>query len=438
MGTPVIAIVGRPNVGKSTLFNRIVGRRISIVEDRPGITRDRIYAASEWTGRDFRVIDTGGLDFGESDPIVERIRAQVELAIDEADAILLVVDVVEGATPADEEIADALRRSGKPVVVAANKSDNTSRTVHSYDFYRLGFPEVIPVSAVHGLGIGDLLDAVLALVDPSENGEGYSEDTIKTAVIGRPNVGKSSLVNAILGEDRVLVSEAPGTTRDAVDTPFSLDGQDYVLIDTAGMRKRGKVYESTERYSVLRALRAIERCDVAVLVLDATQGVTEQDKRIAGLALAAGRAAVIAVNKWDAIEKDGKTAQEFEKIIRSHFLFMPWAPVAFVSAKTGQRVRRVLEMASEAAESHSMRIGTSTVNTVVHEATGLVPPPASKGRRLKVLYATQVSVRPPTFAVFVNDPELMHFSYERYLENQLREAFGFSGTPVRLEVRARS
>lgn len=438
MSAPVFAVVGRPNVGKSTLFNRIVGQRISIVEDKPGITRDRIYAASEWTGREFRVIDTGGLDFGESDPIVERIRAQVELAIDEADVVLFVVDVEAGVTPADEEIADSLRRSGKPVVVVANKADNVGRISHSYDFYRLGFPEVISVSAAHGLGIGDLLDTLLALAGPSENGEDYGDDTIKTAIIGRPNVGKSSLVNAILGEDRVLVSEVPGTTRDAVDTPFELDGQDYVLIDTAGMRKRGKVYESTEHYSVLRALRAIERCDVAVLILDATQGVTEQDKRIAGLALAAGRAAVIAVNKWDAVEKDGKTAQEFEKVIRSHFLFMPWVPVLFVSAKTGQRVRRVLETAAAAAESHAMRINTSTVNTVVQEATGLVPPPANKGRRLKVLYATQVSVRPPTFAVFVNDPELMHFSYERYLENQLREAFGFSGTPIRLQVRARS
>lgn len=437
MGAPVIAIVGRPNVGKSTLFNRLAGERIAIVEDKPGITRDRIYASLEWRGRSLRIIDTGGLEIGESDAIVERIRAQVELAIDEADVILFVVDGVAGITAGDVDIADALRRSGKPVVIAVNKADNPSRLALAYDFYELGFSEICAISAEHGLGTGDLLDLTLDRIDVEIQEPEYGEDRIKIAVIGRPNVGKSSLVNAILGEDRVLVSDIPGTTRDAIDTPFERNGLQFVLIDTAGVRKRGKVYETTEKYSVLRALRAIERCDVAVLVIDGEQGIIEQDKRIAGYALSAGRAMVMAVNKWDAVERDEKTAIEFEQRIRSHFPFMPWAKVLFLSAKTGKRVGRVVEEAAEAAENHAMRIKTSTVNTVVQEAVALVPPPTDKGRRLKVLYATQVAVKPPTFAVFVNDPELMHFSYERYLENQLREAFGFEGTPMRLHVRAR-
>ncbi len=440
MAAPVMAIVGSPNVGKSTLFNRIAGSRIAIVEDRPGITRDRIYAAAEWRARTFRVIDTGGLELGHIDEIRDRIRAQVELAIDEAQVIVLVVDGTVGATGADEEMADLLRRSRKPVIVAVNKLDNPGRLTLAVDFYSLGFPDTLAVSAEHGIGIGDLLDAVYAYfpTDADASDEEDEDEVVKVAVIGRPNVGKSSLINSLLGEDRVLVSPQAGTTRDAVDTPLVMGGQSFVLIDTAGMRKRGKVYETTEKYSVLRALRAIERCDVAVLVMDAEAGIIEQDKRVVGYALDAGRAIVIAVNKWDAVEKDGKTAQEFERNIRSHFPFMPWAPVVFVSARTGRRVSRVLEIAAEAADNHALRIATSTVNTVIQEAVAIVPPPTDKGRRLKILYATQVAVKPPTFAIFVNNPEIMHFSYERYLENQLRESFGFLGTPMRILIRARS
>ena len=433
-----MAIVGSPNVGKSTLFNRIAGSRIAIVEDRPGITRDRIYAAADWRARSFRVIDTGGLEMGHIDEIRDRIRAQVELAIDEAQVIVFVVDGTVGSTGADEEVADLLRRSGKPVVIAVNKLDNPGRLALAADFYGFGFADTIAISAEHGIGIGDLLDAVYDNFPAPEDAPDDEDESIKVAVIGRPNVGKSSLINTLLGEDRVLVSAQAGTTRDAVDTPLVLGDQSFLLIDTAGMRKRGKVYEATEKYSVLRALRAIERCDVAVLVMDGEAGIIEQDKRVVGYALDAGKAIVIAVNKWDAVEKDGKTAQEFEQRIRSHFPFMPWAPIVFVSAKTGRRVSRVLEIAAEAADNHAQRIATSTVNTVIQEAIAIVPPPTDKGRRLKILYATQVAVKPPTFAIFVNNPEMMHFSYERYLENQLRESFGFLGTPIRLLIRARS
>lgn len=438
MATPVMAIVGRPNVGKSTLFNKIVGERIAIVEDRPGITRDRIFAASEWSGNSFRIIDTGGLDFGEDDEIAGRIRAQVELAIDEANVIVFLVDGLTGLTSADEEIADHLRRSHKPVIVAVNKADHPGRLSHAYEFYQLGFGEALSISAEHGLGIGDLLDEIVNHFPRDQEEPTYAEDAIRIAIIGRPNVGKSSMINALLGEDRVLVSNIAGTTRDAIDTELTYAGNPYVLIDTAGVRKRGKVYEKTEKYSVLRALRAIERCDVAVLVIDGEQGIIEQDKHVVGYALEAGKALVIAVNKWDIVEKDHKTAQIFEKNLRSHFPFLSWAPVVFVSAKTGRRVSRVLELSSHVAEQHAMRIQTSTVNTIVQEAVSLTPPPTDKGRRLKVLYATQVSVKPPTFAVFVNTPELMHFSYVRYLENQLRQSFGFEGTPIRILVRQRS
>ncbi len=438
MPAPILAIVGRPNVGKSTLFNKIVGERISIVEDRPGITRDRIFSKAEWTGRSFRLIDTGGLELGENDPMAVRIRAQVELAVDEADVIVLLVDGPAGITSADQEIADLLRREQKKVIIAVNKLDNPSRASLSYDFYRLGFSDVLSISAEHGLGIGDLLDAIIQQFPADEDELEYEEDDVKIAVIGRPNVGKSSLINSLLGEDRVLVSPQAGTTRDAIDSKLQFNDSSFVLIDTAGVRKRGKVYEKTEKYSVLRALKAIERSDVAVLVIDASEGIIEQDKHVVGYALDAGRGIVIAVNKWDLVEKDGKTAQEFERRIRGQFPFLAWAPVVFISAKTGRRVSRVLEVAAEVADNHTQRIATSTVNTVIQEAVALVPPPTDKGKRLKVLYATQVSVRPPTFAVFVNNPEMMHFSYERYLENQLREAFGFLGTPIRILIRQRT
>ncbi len=433
-----MAIVGRPNVGKSTLFNKIAGQRIAIVQDRPGITRDRIYASAEWVGTNFRIIDTGGLEIGEDNAISSRIRAQVELAVDEAQVIVFLVDGPAGITPADQEIADLLRRSGKPVVVAVNKLDNPNLLNQAYEFYTLGFSATVAVSAEHGIGTGDLLDEVVARFSDAEDPQVYGDDVVKIAVIGRPNVGKSSLINGILGEDRVLVSDVAGTTRDAVDTLFDLDGNQFVLIDTAGMRKRGKVYEKTEKYSVLRALKAIERCDVAILVIDGNDGIIEQDKHVVGYALDAGKAVVVAVNKWDIVEKDDKTAQEFERKIRMQFPFLAWAPIAFVSAKTGRRVKTLLEYSAIAAENHAMRISTSTVNTIVQEAVSLSPPPTDKGRRLKIYYATQVSVRPPTFALFVNAPEIMHFSYVRYMENQLRTAFGFEGTPIRLLVRQRS
>ena len=436
MAIPVMAIVGRPNVGKSTLFNRIIGSRLAIVEDRPGITRDRIYAPAEWLSKPFRVVDTGGLEVGEVDEITKRIRAQVELAIDEAQAIVFVVDGLAGPTPADEEIAQWLRTSNKPVVIAVNKLDNPQRNALVYDFYSLGFAEVTAISAEHSTGIGDLLDAVFAHF-PTGEGEEADDDAIRMAVIGRPNVGKSSLVNSLLGEDRVLVNDVAGTTRDAIDTELEWEGQSFVIMDTAGMRKRGKVYEATEKYSVLRALRAIDRSDVAVLVIDGKDGIIEQDKHIAGYALEAGKAIIVAVNKWDIVEKDEKTAQEFEKKFRSQFPFLAWAPIIFVSAKTGRRVERVLETVAQAAENHAMRISTSTVNALIQDAVAITPPPTDRGKRLKILYATQVSVKPPTFAIFVNHAELMHFSYERYLENKLREAFGFAGTPIRLVIRQR-
>ena len=436
MPTPIVAIVGRPNVGKSTLFNRLAGERISIVEDKPGITRDRIYSSSDWLDHKFRIIDTGGIEVGEEDEILFRIREQAELAMNEANVIIFLVDGQDGVTSADKEVAQLLYRTRKPVVLAVNKLDNPKMMQTVYDFYELGFGEPYGISSSHGTGLGDLLDEV-AKHFPEEYEEKYSEDTIKVSIIGRPNVGKSSLVNALLGEERVMVSDVAGTTRDAVDTEFTVDGQDFVLIDTAGMRKKGKVYETTERYSVMRAMSAIERSDVCVLVINAEEGIIEQDKRIVGYALEAGRAIIIVVNKWDVIEKDDRTAVEFEKQIRKEFPFMPWAPVLFVSAKTKQRIHKIPELVKVCSENHSMRISTSTVNAIIEDAVTMVPPPTDKGRKMRVYYTTQVAVRPPSFATFVNDPELMHFSYQRYLENKLRDAFGFEGTPIKIFVRKR-
>ncbi len=434
---PVVAIVGRANVGKSTLFNRMTGQRIAIVEDIPGVTRDRISAPCDWNGREFQLVDTGGLELDEEDEMTNLIRVQAEMAIDEADVIVFLVDGRDGVTGTDREVANLLRRSGKPVTVAVNKLDHPTHQSLAYEFYELGFDEPIGISAEHGQGTGDLLDAVVSHL-PDETSPLVGEDVIKVAIIGRPNVGKSSLVNAILGQERVMVSPLAGTTRDAIDLPLMTDGQSYLLIDTAGLRKRGKVYEGIEKYSVIRALRAIERCDVAVLVLDGHEGIREQDKRIAGLAVQAGRAVMVVVNKWDIVEKDDKTAPHFEQNIRDEFQFMRWAPIAFVSAKSKQRIQRVLPMVRETAENHAMRITTATLNRVLGDATGAVPPPSNKGRKLRVYYATQVGTKPPTIAVFVNDPELMHFSYQRYLENQFRLAFGFEGTPMRLFIRART
>ncbi|GAM13858.1 ribosome biogenesis GTPase Der [Mesobacillus selenatarsenatis] len=435
MTKPVVAIVGRPNVGKSTIFNRIVGERISIVEDIPGVTRDRIYSSAEWLTHDFNIIDTGGIDLGD-EPFLDQIRQQAEIAIDEADVIIFLVNGREGVTSADEEVAKILYRSNKPVVLAVNKIDNPEMRDMIYDFYALGFGEPFPISGSHGLGLGDLLDEA-AKHFPKDKKDEYDKDAIKFSLIGRPNVGKSSLVNAILGEERVIVSDIAGTTRDAIDSQVTYNGQKYVIIDTAGMRKKGKVYETTEKYSVLRALRAIERTDVVLVVINAEEGIIEQDKHIAGYAEEAGRAVIIVVNKWDAIEKDEKTMKEFEEQIRAHFQFLSYAPIVFLSAKTKKRIHTLMPMIDMASENHAMRVQTNILNEVIMDAIAMNPTPTDKGKRLKIYYATQVSVKPPTFVVFVNEPELMHFSYERFLENRIRDAFDFTGTPIKIFARQR-
>ncbi|MFD1774142.1 ribosome biogenesis GTPase Der [Paenibacillus rhizophilus] len=437
MARPVVAIVGRPNVGKSTIFNRLIGDRLAIVEDKPGITRDRIYGVSEWNGKAFSVIDTGGIEIDGEDTILKSIRVQAELAIEEADLIVFMCEAKSGLTNADEEVAQLLFRSGKPVILAINKVDNMKRAEDIYEFYSLGFGDPIGISGSHGTGIGDLLDAVTEKL-PEPKDEEYDEDVIRVALIGRPNVGKSSLVNAILGEERVIVSDVAGTTRDAIDTPFERDGQRYVLIDTAGMRKRGKVYETTEKYSVMRAMRAIERADVVLVVINGEEGIIDQDKHIAGYAHDAGKASMFVVNKWDAVEKDDKTMQHFENKIRDHFLFMTYAPVVFLSALTKQRLHKLLPIVQHVAQQHSLRIATHLLNDVVSDAVAINPPPTDKGRRLRINYVTQVAVKPPTVVVFVNDPSLMHFSYERYLENKIRGAFNFEGTPIRIFTRRKS
>ncbi|WP_010273886.1 ribosome biogenesis GTPase Der [Paenibacillus senegalensis] len=437
MARPVIAIVGRPNVGKSTIFNRLIGDRLAIVEDKPGVTRDRLYGTGEWLDTTFNVIDTGGIEIDGEDEIIKSVKVQAELAIEEADVIIFMVDGKAGLTPADEEIGQLLFRSGKPIVLAVNKVDNPQRAEMIYEFYSLGFGDPIPISGSHGIGIGDLLDAALEKCPPDDQDE-YGEEVIKVALIGRPNVGKSSLVNAILGEERVIVSGVAGTTRDAIDTPFERDGQDFVLIDTAGMRKRGKVYENTEKYSVMRAMKAIERADVVLIVINGEEGIIEQDKHIAGYAHEAGKACVLIVNKWDAVEKDDKTLQQFTQSIRDHFLFMSYAPILFVSAKTKQRLHKLLPLVVQVAENHAMRVTTHLLNDIIMDAVAINPPPTDKGRRLRINYVTQVAVKPPTFILFVNSPELMHFSYERYLENKIRGAFNFEGTPLRIMTRRKS
>jgi GTPase len=435
LAKPTVAIVGRPNVGKSTIFNRIAGERISIVEDVPGVTRDRIYSTGEWLNHQFNIIDTGGIDIGD-EPFLEQIRQQAEIAIEEADVIIFITSGREGITSADEEVAKILYRSNKPVVLAVNKVDNPEMRSDIYEFYSLGFGEPFPISGTHGLGLGDLLDEVVKHF-PKNQGNEYEDDVIKFCLIGRPNVGKSSLVNAILGEERVIVSDIAGTTRDAVDSPYKYDGRKYTIIDTAGMRKKGKIYESTEKYSVLRALKAIDRSDVVLVVLNAEEGILEQDKKIAGYAHEAGRGVIIVVNKWDAIEKDEKTMKEFETKIRDHFLFLDYAPIVFLSAKTKKRIHTLMPMIDLVSDNHSMRVQTNVLNDVIMDAIAMNPTPTDNGRRLKIFYATQVSVKPPTFVLFVNDPELLHFSYERFIENQIRNAFGFVGTPIRIFARQR-
>lgn len=436
MTKPVVAIVGRPNVGKSTIFNRIVGERVSIVEDTPGVTRDRIYSSGEWLTHEFNVIDTGGIEIGDA-PFQTQIRAQAEIAIDEADVIIFMVNVREGVTQNDELVAQILYKSKKPVVLAVNKVDNPDMRNDIYDFYSLGFGEPFPLSGSHGLGLGDLLEEVSKHFK-KDTSDPYDDDTIRLSLIGRPNVGKSSLINAILGEERVIVSNIPGTTRDAIDTVYSYEGQDYVLIDTAGMRKKGKVYESTEKYSVLRALKAIERSNVVLVVLDAEQGIIEQDKRVAGYAHEEGKAIVIVVNKWDTLEKDSNTMKKFMDEVRKNFQFLDYAQIAFVSAKEKMRLRTLFPLINEASENHKKRVQSSTLNEVITDAIAMNPTPTDKGRRLNIFYATQVAIEPPTFVVFVNDVELMHFSYKRYLENQIRQAFGFEGTPVHIIARKRN
>ncbi|CAH1852389.1 ribosome biogenesis GTPase Der [Convivina intestini] len=435
MSSPIVAVVGRPNVGKSTLFNRIVGDRIAIVEDQPGVTRDRLYAHAEWLNYDFRLIDTGGIELGDA-PFLTEIRAQVDLAIDEADVILMVVSGREGLTHDDEVVAKMLYKCEKPVVLAVNKVDNPEMRSEVYDFYALGMGEPHPVSGSHGLGLGDVLDDVVAHF-PDEAAE-QEDPAVRFSIIGRPNVGKSSIVNAILGEDRMIVSNIQGTTRDAIDTRFvTNDDDEFVMVDTAGIRKRGKVYENTERYAVMRAMKAIDDSQVVLMVLDAETGIQEQDKHVAGYAHEAGKALIIVVNKWDAIDKDTHTMTDFENLIRQDFKFLDYAPIVFVSAKTGQRLDRLPQMILDVNANHQKRIPSSHLNDVLMDAIAINPTPTDNGRRLRVYYATQVAIAPPTFVIFVNDPELMHFSYQRFLENQIRSSFDFSGTPLKLIIRQR-
>jgi GTP-binding protein len=435
LSKPLVAIVGRPNVGKSTLFNRISGGRTAIVEDQPGVTRDRLYKETEWLNEKFILIDTGGIKW-DKDKISSQVKKQAELAIEEAHIIIFVTDGRTGIVADDEEIASLLRKSSKPVILAVNKVENfTEQDI--FEFYNLGLGDPIPISASHGLNIGDLLDKLTELFPKYELEEDL-EDVIKIAVVGRPNVGKSSLVNFLLGEKRVIVSDIPGTTRDAVDSTFTFNKQKYLLIDTAGMRRRKKIEDPVERYSVLRSLQAVERADVVLLLIEATSGVTEQDTKIAGYAHEEGKSIVIVVNKWDLVEKDGKTMSRFDKEIRNALSFMNYAPIIYTSALTGQRVMQILELVNFVVEQGSRRIATNVLNRLIDEITALNPPPADKGRQLKVLYSTQVGINPPTFVLFVNDTELMHFSYKRHIENQFRKAFGFEGNPLRLIVRQRT
>ncbi|MBQ4167628.1 MAG: ribosome biogenesis GTPase Der [Clostridia bacterium] len=434
---PLVAIVGRPNVGKSTLFNRLVGKRIAIIEDTPGVTRDRIYGDAEWLTHSFTVIDTGGIEPDSEDVILAQMRRQAELAIETSHVIVFVVDGREGLTSADMEVAEMLRRSKKPIVLAVNKVDHVKYEDTAYDFYSLGIGDPITVSAGQGLGIGDLLDEVCKYFPAIEEEEG--KEAVSIAVVGKPNVGKSSLVNALLGQERTIVSNIPGTTRDAIDTPFRYNGKDYVLIDTAGIRRKRAVGdENVERYSVIRSLAAIRRCDIALIVVDAEQGLSEQDVRIAGYVHEEGKASVLIVNKWDLIEKDTHTVEKFKKDMLNDLAFMSYVPMLFISAKTGQRVTRVMEQAAATLAQAETRISTGILNDVIGEAVTMSDPPFVKGRRLRIFYCTQASVKPPTFIVFVNDAELMHFSYRRYLENYIRKSFKLDSVPIRLIIRNRT
>ncbi len=437
MSKPIVAIVGRPNVGKSTLFNKLTGKRLAIVEDTPGVTRDRLYAECEWRAKEFMLVDTGGIDPYDESPMLVMMRRQAQIAIDSADAIIFVTDVRAGVTATDADVAVMLQKSGKPIVLCVNKCDNLGEPPPEfYEFYNLGLGDPVPVSSTHGHGTGDLLDRVFEYLNFEET-ERYSEDYIKVAVIGKPNVGKSSLINRIAGEERMIVSDIPGTTRDATNTIIENEKGKFVFIDTAGIRRKSKVDEAIERYSVLRSYMAVDRADVCVILLDATVGFTEQDSKIAGYAHEQGKGCIVAVNKWDAVEKDDKTMQEMRKKLEQDFSFMSYVPFVFISAKTGQRISNLFDLIVYVAQQNATRISTGMLNDLLAYATARVQPPSDKGRRLKIYYITQASTKPPTFVCFVNQAQLFHFSYQRYLENQIREHFGLEGTPIRLVVRER-
>ncbi len=437
MAMPVVAVVGRPNVGKSTLFNKIIGKRLSIVDDTPGVTRDRIYGEAEWLGKKFLLVDTGGIEPDNGDEILSGMRAQAQLAIDTAAAIIFVTDLKAGVTASDMEVAALLQKSGKPVVLCVNKCDTVGDLpAEFYEFYNLGMGDPVAVSSVHGHGTGDLLDAVIDHIPVEEFGED-GEDVIQVAVIGKPNAGKSSLVNQIAGEERSIVSEIAGTTRDAIDTRVERGGVWYNFIDTAGLRRKSRVEDTIEKYSILRAKMAIERADVCVIMIDGKEGFTEQDSKVAGLAMEQGKACIVAVNKWDIVEKDGHTMDAMRKSLMNDFSFMPYAPIIFISAKTGQRIDRLFELIKYVREQNNMRISTGKLNDILADATARVQPPSDKGKRLKIYYMTQASTKPPTFVCFCNKAELFHFSYQRYLENQIRSTFGLEGTPIRFVIRER-
>ena len=437
MSKPILAIVGRPNVGKSTLFNTLAGEKISIVEDHPGVTRDRIYADVTWLNHSFSMIDTGGIEMDTRDQMLKHMREQANIAIETADVILFLVDVRQGLVDADFKVADMLRRSGKPIILVVNKVDNYEKFMPDvYEFYNLGIGDPHPISAASKLGIGDMLDAVLELIDMDKMEE-EEDDRPKVAIVGKPNAGKSSLINKLLGEDRVIVSDIAGTTRDAIDTEIVYNDTEYVFIDTAGLRRKSKIKEDIERYSIIRTVAAIERSDVVILMIDAVEGVTEQDAKIAGIAHDRGRGLIIAVNKWDAIEKDNSTVKEYTKKVRDILSFVPYAEIIFISALTGQRTKKIFDLLETVIQNHAMRIQTGVLNEILMDAVAMQQPPSDKGKRLKLFYMTQVSTKPPTFVLFVNKKELMHFSYQRYIENRIRDTFGFIGTPIRIFIRER-
>ena len=435
---PVVAVVGRPNVGKSTFFNVLAGERLSIVKDTPGVTRDRIYTDVDWAGHDFTLIDTGGIEPDSKDIILSQMREQAQIAIDTADVIIFMTDLKQGLVDADNQVAIMLRKSKKPIILAVNKTDNYKKQIADvYEFYNLGLGEPYPISSAERTGLGDLLDAVIEHFPEGSEAEEVEDDSVRIAVVGKPNVGKSSIINRLIGENRVIVSDIAGTTRDAVDTHVKHNGKDYIFVDTAGLRRKNKIKEDLEHYMIVRTVGAVERSDVTVIVIDATEGVTEQDAKIAGIAHERGKGVIIAVNKWDAVEKDNHTTDNFKKKVRDTLSFMPYAEIIFISALTGQRLPKLYDTIDMVVENHAMRVQTGVLNEIMTQATVMQQPPTDKGKRLRLYYITQVSVKPPTFVIFVNDKELMHFSYTRYIENQIREAFGFKGTPLKFIIRER-